>query len=118
MTPWAITEARYGSVGPSGSPRKVISFAVCQFRDSITYPLSAGYRQCQLRRRPLPGTLGLARVRIGDGLLMQLQTSQNRNGLLIFYWGLFTDVSALHQQQQQLLLLLGLSCPLKGEHGG
>ena len=30
MAPWAITEARYGSVGPSGSRRKGTSFAVSQ----------------------------------------------------------------------------------------
>ena len=36
MALWAITEARYGSVGPSGSPGTVTSFAVCECQCSIT----------------------------------------------------------------------------------
>ena len=42
MAPWAITEAPSGSVGPSGSPGKATSFAVCQYVAGVHWLHSVG----------------------------------------------------------------------------
>ena len=57
LVPWAITDARHVSVGPSGSARKVGSFAVCQCCASNSLKRTSGNQERSSLYRPLlPGT--------------------------------------------------------------
>ena len=87
MAPWAITEARYGSVGPSGSPRKVTRFVFCQCRSSNSasgacgafgetpFDFSARGRTCGALLRAL-STIGVAKG----------PASQRGAGVLYWHW--------------------------------